>query len=106
MYKAECLISSHEKCLDKKIGIEHYEYIKKLSETLPTIEDINKQNDYINNLLQSFRDDNDQFHKDFLKQNEIIRRYDEVLNEKANKQRLLEFQVEMKKSNDFHINET
>ena len=50
---------------------------------LPKVEDVFALKDHINNTLNEFRDDNNQFHKDFKKQNEIIYRYDEVLTLKA-----------------------
>jgi hypothetical protein len=50
---------------------------------LPKVEDVFALKDYINNTLNEFKADNNQFHIDFKKQNEIIYRYDEVLTLKA-----------------------
>ena len=41
---------------------------------------------YVSSSIETFQLDNINFNKDFQTQNEIIRRYDEVLSQKASKQ--------------------
>ena len=59
--------------------------MKKLLDALPRLEDMDAQRKYLETNVQKFQEDNDHFHDGFREHNEIIRRYDEVLNQKCSK---------------------
>jgi hypothetical protein len=46
---------------------------------LPKVEDFENMKIFLDEAVTEFATDNKQFHLDFAKHNEIIRRYDEVL---------------------------
>ena len=52
---------------------------------LPKVEDVEDLKAYIVENIENFSSDNKAFHKDFKTQNEIIRRYDEVIAQKVAK---------------------
>ena len=52
---------------------------------LPKFQDVEELKTYIVDNVENFSADNTMFHRDFHLQKEIIRRYDEVLSNKANK---------------------
>lgn len=68
-----------------KVNNHEIDNIRQLVETLPTVDDITHQREFLESSIKQFHSDNAQFHLDFQKQNEIIRRYDEVLNQKGSK---------------------
>ena len=63
-----------------KVNAAEISAIRELVNTLPSLDDIKAQKLFLETSIKKFHADNDQFHLDFQKQNEIIRRYDEVLN--------------------------
>ena len=52
---------------------------------LPKVKDVEELKEYVTTNIEKFRVDNLDFHADFKTQNEIIRRYDEVLSSKTSK---------------------
>jgi hypothetical protein len=47
------------------------------------VEDVEELKNYVTENIENFGSDNREFHSDFTTHNEIIRRYDEVLSQKA-----------------------
>lgn len=72
---------------------EIYDRLKKL----PTTDDIAMLNVYINKNIDKVKNDNKSFHEEFQHQSEIIRRYDEVISERASKISLLELKTNLTK---------
>ena len=68
-----------------KIDEADFQEIKELLQILPRREDVEQVQKHLNESLEEFKNDNKQFHLDFQKQNEIIRRYDEIISSKASK---------------------
>ena len=64
---------------DLKVDVEETEVIKDLIMELPKVEDVRAMRLYVSENIENFGSDNRNFHKEFNVQNEIIRRYDEVL---------------------------
>lgn len=50
---------------------------------LPDVNEVDNLRTYVSSNIETFREDNFNFNKGFQTQNEIIRRYDEVLSQKA-----------------------
>ena len=59
--------------------------LKKLTMSLPSVESFENMKSYLKEAVEEMQADNKQFHIDFKKQNEIIRRYDEIMAAKASK---------------------
>lgn len=70
----------HSQNISLKVDTHEIDGMRQLLAALPKVEDIEAQRTYLAENIQKFHEDNEQFHVDFQKQNEIIRRYDEVLN--------------------------
>ena len=68
-----------------KVDSHEIDSMRKLLEALPKLDDMEAQREYLETNIQKFKGDNDEFHDGFLRHNEIIRRYDEVLNQKSSK---------------------
>lgn len=78
-------INGIEADVEQKIYTVEFDKIKVLIEKLPTIVEVNKWKKDLNTEITDFQKQNEQFKFEFKIQNEIIRRYDEVLNTKASK---------------------
>jgi len=64
---------------------------------LPDVNEVDKMRSYVSTNIETFREDNFNFNKDFQTQNEIIRRYDEVLSQKASN---LKINTKVKEASD------
>jgi hypothetical protein len=69
--------------MELKADQEEVEDLKELVLQLPKVQDVEELKRYVTESIEGFRGDNDTFRSDFKTQNEIIRRYDEVLIHKA-----------------------
>jgi hypothetical protein len=69
--------------MELKADLEVVEDLKDLVLLLPKVQDVDELKRYVTHSIEGFRGDNDTFRGDFTTQNEIIRRYDEVLIHKA-----------------------
>ena len=72
--------------------------IENLLRCLPTQPDIEKWKKRLDDTHATFKNDVDRFRLEFMKQNEIIARYDEVINEKVNKHTVKELDKKIKES--------
>jgi len=90
-----------DEVLDTKVDIEDHQDVKELILKLPKVEDVERQNRYVTDNIEKFKADNKLFHSEYIKHNEIIRRYDEVLSSKASrmafKEQSLEIEAKFKK---------
>lgn len=66
-----------------KADLDEVEDLKDLVRQLPRVEEVDQLKKYVSGSIEGFRGDNDTFRSDFKTQNEIIRRYDEVLMHRA-----------------------
>ena len=66
-----------------KVDMDDHNDLKELLLELPRIEEVNSLKKYVMDNIERFHLDNKTFHNDFKTQNEIIRRYDEVLTQKV-----------------------
>jgi hypothetical protein len=78
--------------LEKKIFKEDLKHIELLVEALPTVPDILEWKQKLKDDNEVFQKDNDWFKSEFFKQNEMISRYDEVLNDRASKHTVREIE--------------
>ena len=85
-------MANHEDDLSKKIYKEDLKNIELLVEALPTVPDIMEWKKKLNDDNAEFQKDNDWFKAEFVKQNEMIARYDEVLNDRASKHTVREIE--------------
>ena len=85
MKKIEGKLQETTALLETKVDQEELEDIKDLVLQLPKVEDVEDLKAYIVENIENFSSDNKAFHKDFKTQNEIIRRYDEVIAQKVAK---------------------
>ena len=76
----------HDDDLETKVELEELGDLKELVLRLPNVEEVDEMRAYVSSSIETFQLDNINFNKDFQTQNEIIRRYDEVLSQKASKQ--------------------
>ena len=72
---------------------------------LPTKEELESMHDTMRDDIVEFRDDNINFKSEFEKQNEIIRRYDEVLTQKASKLNLEDYNSQLNDKLKRHMNQ-
>jgi hypothetical protein len=86
--EVEKTLKEHRKILDIKVDFEEYQDLRALVLKLPKVEDFQTMKVFLDEAVTEFSTDNKQFHLDFAKHNEIIRRYDEVLNQKSSKMEL------------------
>ena len=88
-----------ELAIEKKLEKTEHETIKEYIELLPTKEEVTTLRNYMKNNIESFSNDNSSFQKEFNAHLAIIRRYDEVLSEKASKHSV--YQVETKVNDSY-----
>jgi hypothetical protein len=79
-------VDGHDEDLETKVELEELSDLKELVLRLPNVEEVDEMRAYVSSSIETFQLDNINFNKDFQTQNEIIRRYDEVLSQKASKQ--------------------
>ena len=65
--------------LERKVERDELHDLMILARRLPTADDLHKLKWYVTDNIEKFTRDNRDFHQEFCKQCEIIRRYDEVL---------------------------
>jgi hypothetical protein len=88
-----------ELAIEKKLEKTDHETLKTHIDLLPTKEEVTTLRTYMKNNIESFTNDNSSFHKEFSAHLAIIRRYDEVLSEKASKHSV--YQVETKVNDSY-----
>ena len=71
--------------LDTKLDIDELDPIKELIQILPRKEIVDRLEIYVSTNIEQFKKDNTLYASNFYEHNEIIRRYDEVLSQKASK---------------------
>jgi hypothetical protein len=81
--KIDKKLEDHQESIETKVEIKNFLKIKELVLKLPTWEDTNNLKNFVITNIERFDNDNSAFHQDFKTQNEIIRRYDEVLSSKV-----------------------
>lgn len=79
------IADEHKKQIDDKVPKSELKRTEKIIQTLPTSQDIQIWKKRLDDQNKEFKKTQEQFKIDFKIQNEIIARYDEVLNERANK---------------------
>lgn len=95
--KLEKRVDENEELLHTKCDSAEMEDTKDLVLKLPRYEDFDKFRTYVVDSIENFASDNSAFRSDFNTQNEIIRRYDEVLTDKVSK---LTLEAQVKKQCD------
>lgn len=85
-------LASQQADLDKKIYKEDLKTVETLIEALPTVPDILDWKQKLNDDNAEFEKEHLWFRSEFKKQNEMIARYDEVLNERASKHTVREIE--------------
>ena len=83
--KLEEKVIKHDKALKTKVEIEDLDEVRDLIVQLPKTEEVKYLRNYVTESITKFKEDNDTFFKDFDTHNAIIRRYDEVITQKASK---------------------
>lgn len=83
--------------LSAKVDIDEHNDLKELLLQLPRVEEVQQLKHYVMSNIETFHADNTSFHADFKTQNEIIRRYDEVLAQKVS---IIGMERESKKLHD------
>ena len=83
--KLEKRVDENEEVLHTKCDSAEMEDTKDLVLKLPRYEDFDQFRTYVVDSIENFASDNSAFRNDFNTQNEIIRRYDEVLTDKVSK---------------------
>ena len=83
-------VKSHENMLLNKAEVQSVRELKKLLETLPTHAEVKAQSEYVNEKIEKYDEDNDKFLIGFEQQEEMIRRFDEVLAQKTSTITLIE----------------
>jgi hypothetical protein len=76
--------------LDEKIDRGELAELRGLVKILPKADEMNKMKIHLFKRIEEFKSEMDKFSIGFEQQNEIIRRYDEVLIEKCSKTALME----------------
>ena len=71
--------TENQKAILAKADHGEMEVLKELVKILPKEEDVHQQHKLVADKLDFFKKENDNFHNEFKIQNEIIRRFDEVL---------------------------
>ena len=79
MEELEELTQRHSHFLTKKIDSEEFVTIKKYVSELPTHKQVTKLKNYVNDSINHYQEEHQTFKEEFEVQNEIIRRYDEVM---------------------------
>ena len=85
-------IRTLEVLLTEKVDAEDFLKLKEFSKLLPTKDDVQLLHSYITESIQLFKKDNEDFKVQFKDHLEIIRRYDEVMSVKANKQAVIDIE--------------
>jgi uncharacterized protein YdaU (DUF1376 family) len=88
------------KTMAAKVSTKELRDLKVQLDQLPTIPEIREWKKSLKDDIAAFTKDNSDFKVEFEKQNEIIRRYDEVLCQKASHQQMKETQVKI----EFDVN--
>lgn len=83
-----------ETVITNKVEKQDFSELKAHIELLPTKEEVLKLRQFMKESVDNFKGDNEMFHKEFANHLAIIRRYDEVISEKASKHSI--FQLEAK----------
>ena len=78
-------LDEHEDLIEERVKVTEMDEIEALLKALPTVPDIESWKQKLKDDNIEFLKDVDQFKHDFNQQNEIIRRFDEVLNDKVSK---------------------
>ena len=78
-------LDEHEDLIEERVKVTEMGEIEALLKALPTVPDIESWKQKLKDDNIEFLKDVDQFKHDFNQQNEIIRRFDEVLNDKVSK---------------------
>ena len=78
-------IRNLETLIGDKVNKVELDAVKEYQQLLPTKEEVTQLRNYMKSNIDKFAADNDSFQKDFSSHLAIIRRYDEVLAEKASK---------------------
>ena len=81
--------------LTDKIGREDWNNLMELVNVLPGKEEVTELREHVGTSIAKFSKDNNTFQADFEKHLEIIRRYDEVLSNKASKHTVIELDKNM-----------
>ena len=87
-----------EVLMSEKVEKDAFKQLQEFIRLLPTKEDVQSLHGYITDSISKFKQDNDEFKKQFADHLEIIRRYDEVMSGKANKQAVIDVETRLKDS--------
>ena len=83
--KVEKKVDEIPDLLDTKLDIDELDPVKEHLKLLPKKDHVDRLENYVSTHIEKFKKDNTLYASNFYEHNEIIRRYDEVLSQKASR---------------------